>query len=72
MLKATDTKDSPWYLVRSDDKTRARLNGIAHILSLIPYKRVKHKKPKLPKRSKHGKYDDDASLNGRHFVLGPY
>jgi polyphosphate kinase 2 len=72
MLKATDTKDSPWYLVRSDDKKRARLNGIAHVLSLIPYKRVKHKKPKLPKRSKHGEYDDNASLNGRHFVVGPY
>jgi len=72
MLKATDTKHCPWYLVRSDDKKRARLNGISHILSLIPYERLKHKKPKLPKRSKHGKYDDDASLNGRNFVLERY
>lgn len=72
MLKATDTKDSPWYLVRSDDKKRARLNGIAHILSLIPYDRIKHKKAKLPKRSNRGKYDDDSSLNGRNFVLERY
>ena len=72
MLKATDTKHCPWYLVRSDDKKRARLNGISHILSLIPYERLKHKKPKLPKRSKHGKYDDDASLNSRNFVLERY
>jgi len=72
MLKATDTKHCPWYLVRSDDKKRARLNGISHILSLIPYKRLKHKKPKLPKRSKRGKYDDDASLVGRNFVLERY
>src|SRR5690349_20225708 len=38
MLEATDTKHAPWYIVRSDDKRRARLNCIAHLLSLIPYK----------------------------------
>jgi polyphosphate kinase 2 len=69
MLEATDTKDAPWYIVRSDDKKRARLNGMAHILSLIPYKRVKRKKAELPKRSNRGKYDDDSSLSGRNFVL---
>jgi polyphosphate kinase 2 len=68
MLEATDTKDAPWHIVPSDDKKRARLNGIANILSLIPYEKVKHKKPKLPKRSKHGKYDDRASLKGRTIV----
>jgi len=40
MLKATDTKHAPWYILRSDDKKRARLNCVAHILDLIPYKRV--------------------------------
>ena len=40
MLKATDTKQAPWYIVRSDDKRRARLNVISHILSQIPYKKV--------------------------------
>lgn len=72
MLQATDTEEAPWYLVRSDDKKRARLNGIAHILSLIPYQRVNRKAAKLPKRSKHGKYDDDASLKGRKFVSVRY
>lgn len=72
MLKATDTKDAPWHIVRSDDKRRARLNCIAHLLSLIPYKKLDHKKVKLPKRSTKGKYDDQASLKGRHFVPKKY
>jgi polyphosphate kinase 2 len=69
MLEATDTKVSPWYILPSDDKKRARLNGIAHILSLIPYKKIKRDKVKLPKRSKKHKYDDSVVLNGRNFVL---
>jgi polyphosphate kinase 2 len=72
MLAATDTPDAPWFLLRSDDKKRARLNGIAHILSQIPYKRIKRDEPKLPKRSSHHKYDDQASLHGRHFVEERY
>ena len=58
MLEATDTKFAPWYIVPSDDKRRARLNCIRHLLSLIPYKEVKRKKVKLPKRSKKDAYDD--------------
>ena len=50
MVKATDSKHAPWYIVRSDDKRRARLNCIAHILSLIPHKTIRRKKAKLPKR----------------------
>src|SRR3954466_10282673 len=65
MLKATDTKHSPWYIVRSDDKKRARLNLIAHLLKLIPYKKVKHPKVKLPSRSKKHAYDDEATLRNR-------
>jgi len=72
MLEATDTKHSPWYILHSDDKKRARLNGITHILSLIPYKKVKHHKVKLPKRSKHGAYDDGKGLAGRHLVPEVY
>jgi polyphosphate kinase 2 len=68
MLKATDTKYAPWYIARSDDKKRARLNCIAHLLSLIPYSRIPRKKLKLPKRSTKGAYDDQASLKGRRFV----
>src|SRR5215510_13724879 len=72
MLKATDTKHAPWYLVRSDDKKRARLNCIKHLLSLIPYKKVKYKKVKLPKRSNKYKYDDQATLKGRRFIPEAY
>jgi polyphosphate kinase 2 len=72
MLKATDTKHAPWYIVRSDDKKRARLNCIAHLLSLIPYKKVPRDKVKLPKRSNKGEYDDRASLEGRKFVPEKY
>jgi polyphosphate kinase 2 len=68
MLDATDTDHAPWRLVRSDDKRRARLNCIAHLLKLIPYESVPREKVKLPKRSQHQAYDDDASLAGRTFV----
>ena len=50
MLKASDTEEAPWYILPSDDKKRARLNGLAHILSLIPYEKVKREKVKMPKR----------------------
>jgi polyphosphate kinase 2 len=69
MLKATDTDEAPWNIVRSDDKRRARLNCIAHLLSQIPYREApRKKKVKLPKRSDKGKYDDQATLEGRRFV----
>ena len=55
MLKATDTSFAPWYIVNADDKRRARLNCISHLLSLIPYKGIKREPIKLPKRQKpHG------------------
>lgn len=72
MLEATDREHAPWHILRSDDKKRARLNGIAHILSLIPYEKIKHDKVHLPKRSHHGKYDDTSSLHGRRFVPGRF
>jgi len=68
MLKASDTRFAPWYIVRSDDKKRARLNTIAQLLALIPHKKVKHKKVKLPNRSKKRSYNDEASLTRRKFV----
>jgi polyphosphate kinase 2 len=68
MLDATDSKHAPWHIVRSDDKRRARLNAIAHILKAIPYKKVPASKVKLPKRSNKGHYDDQATLKGRNFV----
>jgi polyphosphate kinase 2 len=72
MLDATDTEYAPWHVVRSDDKKRARLNCISHILSRIPYKKVPHDKIKLPKRLEKGKYDDQATLRGRKFVTERY
>ena len=72
MLEATDTKHAPWYVVRSDDKKKARLNCISHLLSLIPYKKVKRDKVELPKRSNKGEYDDRVSLEGRNFVPEKY
>ena len=55
MFKATDTAWAPWYVVKSDDKRRARLNVITHLLSQIPYEEVPRDKVKLPKRQKaHG------------------
>ena len=68
MLKATDSKHAPWYIVRSEDKRRGRLNCISHILNAIPYKEIHRPKVKLPKRSDKGAYDDQASLKGRRFV----
>jgi polyphosphate kinase len=72
MLKATDTEFAPWYILRSDNKRRARLNCISHLLSLIPYKRVSQDKVKLPNRSKKRAYDDGATLKGRRFVPEKY
>jgi polyphosphate kinase len=72
MLKATDTKFAPWYIVRTDNKRRARLNCISHILAQIPYKKITKDKVKLPKRSTKDKYDDQASLKGRKFVSEHY
>jgi polyphosphate kinase 2 len=68
MLKATDTEWAPWHILRSDDKKRARLNCIAHLLKLLPYKKVPREKVKLPERSMKGAYDDQASLQGHNFV----
>lgn len=72
MLKKTSTKDAPWYIIRSDDKRRARLNCIAHILEAIPHKRIKKDKVKLPKRSDKGRYNDQAPLRGMNFVAERY
>ena len=72
MLEATDTDFAPWHIVRSDDKKRARLNCIAHLLSLIPYKVIPKKRVKLPDRSNKGAYDDQATLEVRRFVPEMY
>jgi hypothetical protein len=72
MLKATDTKRSPWHIVRTDDKRRGRLNCISYLLDLINYKKVRRDAVKLPKQSDKGKYDDQEPLEGRRFVPEKY
>ena len=72
MLKKTDTRIAPWFIVRSDDKRSARLNTIAHVLSKIPYKVLPPPEVKLPKRSTKGAYNDDAAISRRRFVKERY
>ncbi|MGA7772007.1 MAG: polyphosphate kinase 2, partial [Pseudolabrys sp.] len=72
MFEATDTKIAPWYIIRSDDKRRARLNCISHILTTIPHREIRAEKVKLPKRSDKSKYDDQRALKGRNFVRERY
>ena len=72
MLEATDTEHAPWYILRSDDKKRARLNVIRHILEALPYEEVKREKVKLPKREMDGEYDDQATIADRKFVKEVY
>ena len=72
MFRATDSKHAPWYVVRSDDKRRARLNCISHLLKTIPYKRLTTERVKLPKRSDKGRYDDQAPLRRMTFVPEQY
>jgi polyphosphate kinase 2 len=56
MFSHTDTKQSPWYVVEADDKKRARLNCITHLLSLIPYKEIPYKKIEIPHRQDTADY----------------
>jgi polyphosphate kinase 2 len=72
MLKATNSAHAPWRIVRSDDKRRARLNCISHLLKSIPYKRVSNDPVKLPKRSNKGRYDDQVGLRKMKFVPERY
>jgi polyphosphate kinase len=68
MFKATDTDWAHWTIVPSDDKRRARLNCIHHLLKTIPHDDAPRVKVKLPKRSMKDAYDDVASLKGLRFV----
>jgi polyphosphate kinase len=56
MMAHTDIKQAPWYVIDTDDKRRARLNCIRHLLSLLPYKDLTPKRIKLPPRQKGGRY----------------
>ncbi len=60
MFAATDTAWAPWYVARSEDKKRVRLNIISHMLSRIPYEAPKREKVKLPKRKARAKPPADS------------
>ena len=71
MFEHTDTKDSPWHVVDSNDKKRARLNCMTHLLSQISYKDVTQKKLTIPKRQKDSGYKRPP-LNKQKFVPAVY
>lgn len=72
MFDATDTDWAPWVILPSDDKKRARLNCISHILSRIPYQPLPREKVTIPDRNTKRAYDDQATLEGRTFVEEVY
>jgi polyphosphate kinase len=68
MLETTDTDISPWHILHSDDKKRARLNLIRYLLELLPYERIPREEVKLPKRSMKHAYDDEATMEHRRWI----
>ena len=72
MFEHTDNDHAPWYIVLSDDKKRARLNVISHILSQIPYKNVNRAKGEVAGPVGREEYDDRASIAGRRLAEQRY
>ena len=72
MLAATHTEPAPWHLVQADDKKRARLNCISHLLGQIPYQELPRDKVTLGKRNMKGSYDDKASIAEFGFIPERY
>lgn len=72
MLGATDTDVAPWHIVRSDDKRRARLNVISHLLSQFHYDPLPKTKVKLPDRDTRHAYDDEATMIDRRWIPEPW
>ena len=72
MLAATSTGWAPWHIVQADNKRRARLKCISHLLSLVPYKKLPREKVKLGKRDMKGTYDDQKSIAQFRFIPEKY
>jgi polyphosphate kinase 2 len=72
MLARTNTGTAPWYIIPSDDKKRARLNCISHLLAQFSYEEIPFEVPEIPKRKTKHEYDDQASLVGQNFVPEKY
>ncbi len=72
MFEMTDTDHAPWYILHSDDKKRARLNCIAHILTRIPYEHLDREPIEIPKRNTKKAYDDQATIASRRHIPDVY
>ena len=72
MFFYTDTADAPWTIIKSNDKKRARLNCITHLLGQIPYEDLTGKPVKLGRRGAKGKYDDQSTMAERRWVPAVY
>lgn len=72
MLLRTNIDAAPWYIVPSDDKKRARLNCISHLLAQFPYESIPFEVPEIPRRETVDEYDDRASILGQKFVPDIY
>jgi polyphosphate kinase 2 len=72
MFEATDTDFAPWHLIHSDDKKRARLNIVSHLLRQFPYEEIKREKVTMPDRSEKHAYDDQATLKERRWIKERY
>jgi hypothetical protein len=68
MLAATDTDFAPLNIVDSNDKKRARLNVISHLLEHIPYEHQPREKVKLPDREMKHAYDDEVTMTKRRWI----
>jgi len=56
MLERTNIPEAPWWIIEADDKKRARLNCISHLLTQIPYQEIEHPEPVLPQRVHNPNY----------------
>ena len=72
MFRATDTEEAPWYVVDASDQRRARLNCIAHLLSLFPYRELRRDAQQLPAVDDADRYDDAAALRACRWVPEAY
>lgn len=72
MLAATDTEESPWHIVSTDDTRAGRLNCITHLLAEIPYERTQQANVVLPERDESNAYDDKAPMRKRQYVKAIY
>ena len=70
MLATTDTVWAPWHVAHADDKKRARLNIITHLLGQVPYEPIRRKKVTLPDRDEPGDYTEPPA--SRRYIPTPY